>query len=477
MEPSIWRLSAVLPDESTNIASRTRLELHTCNFKPTSPKLGFCYDSSSQNEVDVRESKFEGPTLALMEVERFTNSPCGNLVPFRGVDGRTGKEFDHYAYVADPLSEEPQLSSPTWHAITAAHRSLAKLDQASRQIPRPQLLLSPTLRREAQSTSALEGTYAPLEDVLAADSVADESRSHELQEILNYVEAATGAFSWISDHPKVSLGLLEQCHKILVRGTEADTADAGRIRETPVVIGSMTGSVETARFVPMPPGSGLHSAVGSLIDWIADTNVPRDPLVAAGMAHYQFETLHPFNDGNGRIGRLMVVLQLMIAGLVSQPLLSVSPWFEVRRNEYQDHLAEVSAAGNWDDWIRFFAQGVDASAVDTASRVDRMLAIQQRFVEIVQQSAVRGGVIRDIAEILIGSPWVTVPQLADQFGRTQQAINTAVLKLVDLRILQGPFGNYNRQFVARDVIDALVAPMGDVPGVDEPLRRDRAARA
>lgn len=397
-------------------------------------------------------------------------------MPFRGVDGRTGRPFDHYAFVADPLTDEPELTASTWHAVTSAHRALARLDQASRLIPRPKLLLSPTLRREAQSTSALEGTFAPLEDVLAAESAPDDVVSKELMEILNYVEAAYSAFEWIEDHPSITVGMLEQAHGILVRDTEADTADAGRIRQTPVVIGSPTGTVADARFVPMPPGHGLSSAVQTLIEWIASEDTPRDPLVAAGMAHYQFETLHPFNDGNGRLGRLMIVLQLMTTDLVGQPLLSVSPWFEAHRTAYQEHLASVSATGSWDDWIRFFAQGVEASAIDTAHRVNRLLEVQKRFVELVQDSTSRGGVIRDIAEILIGRPWVMIPKLADEFGRSQQAINTAVMKLVSLGVLSGPFGRYNRQFAARDVLEALTAPMGDVPEVDAPLIRERSAR-
>ena len=120
-----------------------------------------------------------------MDVERFRQSPSGSLVPFRGTDGRTGLPFDHFAYVANGLTDEPLLAPATWHNITAAHRALAKLDQASRQVPSPDLLRAPTLRREAQSTSALEGTFAPLDQVLAAESVPDEPQTHELREVLN----------------------------------------------------------------------------------------------------------------------------------------------------------------------------------------------------------------------------------------------------------------------------------------------------
>jgi len=406
-----------------------------------------------------------------VDVERFKDSPCGALVPFRGTDGRTGLPFDHFAYVADPLGGEPPLAPETWHRVTAAHRALARLDQASRQVPSPVLLRSPTLRREAQSTSALEGTFAPLDQVLAAESVPDESRTLELREVLNYVEAAEGAFQWIATHPRVTVGLLENVHKILVRGTRSDTEDAGRIRHGSVAIGSPTGTVEDARFVPMPPGTALAAAVQQLVDWMSGSG-PRDPLVAAAMTHYQFETLHPFNDGNGRIGRLLIVLQFMVSGLVTEPLLSVSPWFEARRQEYQEHLAEVSASGDWDSWVCFFSRGVEESAVDTARRVDRLLAVQRRYVAALQELGARGAV-RDIAELLIGSPWVTVPRLVSTLRKTHPAVNTAVMKLVELGILTGPFGTRNRHFVAQDVWETLSAPMGRVRDPSDPIRRER----
>lgn len=403
-----------------------------------------------------------------MDVVRFTSSPVGHLVPIRGTDGRTARPYEHVAFVASPLGAEPTLLPATWHAVNGANRALARLDQASRQIPRADLLRGPTLRREAQSTSALEGTFAPLEQVLAADRAGSETLSAEVAEVMNYVDAAGAAFASITAQDRITVGLLESVHGVLVRGTPADTADAGRIRHTQVAIGSANGTLEDARFVPMPPGIELDIAVRDLVDWMNDVSSPREPLVSAAMAHYQFETLHPFNDGNGRIGRLLVVLHLMVAKLVEQPLLSVSPWFEIRRAAYQDHLAEVSATGDWDTWIRFFATGVQASADDTLQRVNRLLAIQQRYVALLQTASIKG-LARDIAEALIADPIVTVPRLVRAFGKTPPSTNQAVMKLVDLGILSGPHGTYNRAFVARDVLAAISAPIGGVPAPDEPL--------
>lgn len=175
------------------------------------------------------------------------------------------------------------------------------------------------------------------------------------------------------------------------------------------------------------------------------------------MTHYQFETLHPFNDGNGRIGRLLIVLQFMVDNLLQEPLLSVSPWFEIRRSEYEDELARVSQTGEWDSWIRFFSQGVEASAIDTARRVNLMLDAQRNYVQILQDSGYRGGVARDIVESLVETPIVRVPALARRFNKTPQGIDTAVKKLLALGIVEGPYGSYGRYYVAREIYRAITA--------------------
>lgn len=404
--------------------------------------------------------------------ERFENSPIGSLVPISGVDGRFNIPYQHVAFVADPLGDEPQLSGLTWHAVARARAALARLDQASRQVPNPRMFLRPTLRREAQSTSALEGTFAPLEQVLAADASDEASRSKELSEVLNYINAATYAYDAIEQGRPLNVGLLESVHAILVRGTDSETNDAGRIRTTPVAIGSPTGSIEDARFVPMPPGTALQVALRDLSRWITEPPFPRDPIVAAAIAHYQFETLHPFNDGNGRIGRLMIVVQFMLDGLVGEPLLSVSPWFEARRSAYQEHLAEVSATGQWDSWVKFFAEGVEASATDVAQRVDRMLSVKARYVELLQEAGAKG-VIRDIVDALIGDQVITVSMMASRFNRTPTATGSAVQRLLELGILAGPFGSYARQYIAQDIFLAITAPAGRVPAPDEPLAAER----
>ena len=392
-----------------------------------------------------------------MDEQRFRTSPTGSLVPINGVDGRTGEPYEHFAFVPEPLTELPSLGSETWMRVARASHALGRLEQGSQLTPTPGLLRAPPLPREAQSTSALEGTYAPLDEVLAAEVLDLNTRSAAMSEVLNYVEAAEIAFSWVVDRP-VTVGLVEHLQSVLVRGTEADTREAGAIRTVPVAIGTRGGSIYDARFVPMPPGSALETGFRDLLDWIDREDVSgRDPVVNAAMAHYQFETLHPFNDGNGRLGRLLIVLQLLRSGTLSEPILSVSPWFEARRERYQDALAAVSADGAWDPWIRFFAEGIEQSALDASARMADLLELLAVHRDRIRSAGARG-VVLDIADLLVGTPFVTVPFLAAQTGKTYQAASNAVNRLVELGILQEVEQRGTRVFRATEVLRITARP-------------------
>lgn len=403
-----------------------------------------------------------------MDAERFANSPVGRLERIRNTDGRTGREYDHVAFVPDPLIEEPALSGPTWRTVSRAGHALGRLLQAGRQVPQPGLLRRPTLRREAQSTSALEGTFAPLEDVLAADAGDVGPRSAELIEVLNYVATAEFAFGALEDRARLGVDMVEDMQGRLARGTPAETEQAGHVRRIQVAIGDAGGSIETARYVPPPPGAELERSLRDMLDWANESRrVGRDPVVAAAMAHYQFEALHPFNDGNGRIGRLLVVLHLMQAGALEDPLLSISPWFEQRRRDYQDRLLEVSATGDWDGWIRFFAEGIEASALDTAARVDRLLRIQEDYANTLREAGA-SGLIRDLAESLIAFPYVDVSRTAARLNSSYPTVNKAVARLVELRVLRERTGrSYGRVFEAHAVVAVLTARDVAPPGAGD----------
>ena len=330
-------------------------------------------------------------------------SPVGTLVPIAGTDGRNGQPYEYFAFLAEDLRSNVELASATWTVIARAEVALGRLDQAARQVPEPALLRRPILRREAQSTSALEGTFAPLEEILESEPEDRGRLSVDVREILNYVVAAEYGFEWVEERP-LTVGLLEELQRTLVVGTRAGAySDAGRVRNRHVFIGARDRNIEQARFVPAPFGDQLVSGLESLLQWVNNPPEHLSPVVQAAMAHYQFETLHPFSDGNGRIGRLLIVLQLMRLGVLRHPMLVVSPWFEERREQYQDGLLNLSKTGEWEPWIWFFATGVEAAATRTHSRVDQLLAWQAQALSRAREGRA-SGVAERLAGQLIGAP-------------------------------------------------------------------------
>jgi Fic family protein len=389
-----------------------------------------------------------------VDLEALSRSPIGQLVPISGTDGRSGEHYQYSAYLANPLPDQVDLSSPTWTAVARAEAELARLDQAARQIPEPGLLRRPALRREAQSTSALEGTYAPLEDVLESDLEERGQLSLAMREILNYVVAAEEAFGWILER-RLTTGLIESLQRILVQGTPGEYSDAGRVRDRHVFIGPRDAPIAAARFVPAPFGDQLKSGFEAWNEW---TNAPHEdmpPVVQASLAHYQFETLHPFSDGNGRIGRLLIVLQLMRLGVLRHPILVVSPWFEARRSEYQDALLALSVTGDWDRWVRFFATGVGSSAETTHRRVDSLLSWQEQTLQRIREAGV-SGVAERVAADLIGAPILRASQVASRHQVSHQGAMNALRRLAELGIVEERVRNGRISFTASEVV-ALIS--------------------
>jgi Fic family protein len=368
-----------------------------------------------------------------MDTNRLSQSPIGRLVPVVGPDPATHEMVEGQAFLPSRLPTELTLSTGTWNTINAATAALARLDGAARLIPRPALLRRPTLRREAQSTSALEGTYAPFTDVLAADRDDRRHMTAELREVLNFEEMAELAFSWPEERA-LNLSMLGELQSTLVKGTAGKLADAGGLRDRIVVIGSPGRPLEEARFVPPPPGDQLRAEVEALLGWIADP--PQLPtVVQAAMAHYQFESLHPYSDGNGRLGRLLIIVQLLRGAVIREPLLVVSPWFEQRRAAYQDELLALSCDGEWDRWIAFFAEGVAASAASSQTKVEDLVALQQRLRGDVQRAGKRGAAER-LAADLVGDPYLRGREVADRYNLSRQGALSAIRTLVDLEILE-----------------------------------------
>lgn len=388
---------------------------------------------------------------------RLSASPIGRVVPITGPDPATHEMIVGSAYLPARLPQDLTLSTNTWTTVNAATAALARLDGAARLVPDPQVLRRAALRREAQSTSALEGTYAPFADVLAADRDDDVHLTAELREVLNFETMAELAFSWPEQRP-LTLGMLGELQQALVRGTRGQLSDAGGLRDRIVIIGASGRGFADARFVPPPPGDQLRAGVDGLLEWIESP--PELPIVVqAAMTHYQFESLHPYSDGNGRLGRLLVIVQLLRGALIREPLLVVSPWFEQRRGQYQHDLLELSYHGNWNDWIAFFAEGVAASAAASQRKVERLVEMQGELRSRVQEAGKRG-VAERLAADLIGRPYVRRADVRERYSLSGQGAFNAINTLVQLGILEPAPAGLSRGgqlYVANDVVRTLSA--------------------
>jgi hypothetical protein len=271
-----------------------------------------------------------------VDVGALRASPIGQLVPISGTDWRTGSSYQHFAYVPDPLPDAVALADTTWTAVRAAGDKLQRLNLTARAFG---------------------------EGVIAHDTVAS---------LFEHGAAAAPALDWSHGKP-LTVGLVHRLQAALVHGRRGDSGDAGRLRRGDVFLGSQAGPIQRSRFVPALHGPRLAGAFEHWIQWLNRTDSCLSPVVQAGLAHYQFETLHPYSDGNGRVGRLAIVLALVRRGVLRYPILAVSPWLDGRKADYQDGLLELSRTGDWDPWLAFFATAVGGAADATQQRLQGLL--------------------------------------------------------------------------------------------------------
>lgn len=386
-----------------------------------------------------------------MDVELMRGSPIGRVVPVRVYDARDGETYDHFAYIPDPLPATVDLTPPSWKVIADAQTAIGRLDGAVSELPNPMLLVRPLIRREAVSTSALEGTYSEIDELLGAE-VSREELQGDVREVMNYVSAAEAGIAMLSERP-VSTNMIHRLHGILLRGVRGDSGETGRIRSGQNWIGPRECRITESTFVP-PPAEELVEGLSEWEKWIHnDDDLPL--LLRAALGHYQFETLHPYTDGNGRLGRLIIVLQLIGEAMMSHHMMTISPYFERRRDEYMRHLRAVTATGDYEPWIQFFCEGLRESAVHGLTRIRRFQDMRATAVQRLRDDNLRGLAIQ-IAEDLIGYPVLTVPQVEERYGVSYQAANKAVKKLVQRGILSETTGKtYGRLFAAEEFLKML----------------------
>lgn len=359
------------------------------------------------------------------------------------------------AYVPAPLPPTVAWSAGLAAGLSAADRAVGRLAGEGRRLPNPHLLIRPFVRREAVLSSRIEGTQATLGELLASEAGAAVERSPEdLREVGNYVAALEYGVDRLCKLP-LSLRLVRELHERLMRGVRGDAATPGEFRRSQNWIGPAGCTLAEASFVPPPP-ERLMDCLGAWEKFLHDDSLP--PLVHAALAHSQFEAIHPFLDGNGRVGRLLITLLLVEKGVLPSPLLYLSAWFEATRPEYYARLSGVTERGEWEEWLAYFLAGAAGQAEDALGRIQRIDALLSHWRGKLARSPSR---MPDKAiDLFAENPFWTVKKLAGRldvaFTTAQRAIDQ--LESADIVALAGE-GKRNRVYRA----GALLAILEDPP--------------
>ena len=355
------------------------------------------------------------------------------------------------AFVPAPLPPPLAWDERLAVRLSAADRAIGRLAGEGRRLPNPPLLMRPFLRKEAVLSSRIEGTQATLGELLAAEAGAPVERSPaDLREVGNYVTALEYGLERLDTLP-LSLRLVRELHERLMRGVRGDVATPGEFRRSQNWIGPPGCTLNDATYVPPPP-SELMACLAAWERFLYDEALP--PLVHAALAHSQFEAVHPFLDGNGRVGRLLITLLLVQRGIIPSPLFYLSAYFEATREEYYARLLGVTERGEWEEWLTYFLTGVVLQADDAVDRIQRIDDLFSRWKQGLArgQSRLPGLALDLFAE----NPFWTVGGVS---GRLEVAFTTAQRAIDRLEIAgivaQVGEARRNRVYCASAVLDVL----------------------
>lgn len=340
------------------------------------------------------------------------------------------------AFIPEPLPPRPpvELGGALQKLLSQADLALGRLDGSIQTLPNPDLFVLMYVRKEAVLSSQIEGTQSSLQDLLAAEAdLSTPGSPKDVDEVVNYIAAMNHGLARLPELP-VSVRLIREIHeKLLARG-RGSRLTPGELRRTQNWIGPGGASLSDATFVPPPPDV-VPQALGDLEAFLhGKSDLPL--LVKIGLAHAQFETIHPFLDGNGRVGRLLITFLLCESGVLQKPVLYLSHYLKRHRQTYYELLQATRDRGAWEDWLAFFLRGVaevSAQAVETARRI---LALREEHRNLIAEKLPRtGGTGHKVLEHLHRRPIVSVDQVAELTGTTYVAANVLVRRLAEAGIL------------------------------------------
>jgi Fic family protein len=354
------------------------------------------------------------------------------------------------AFVPHPLPPKPPLSiSPSVNELLYdAHVALGRLDTVTALLPDSSHFLYSYVRKEAVLSSQIEGTQSTLSDLLLYE--ADELPGvplGDVSEVSNYVAALEHGMARLGEGFPLSNRLLREIHGVLLRDGRGAEKDPGEFRRSQNWLGGTRPG--NARYVP-PPASEVQPCMGALEAWLHDEPDRTPPLLKAALSHVQFETIHPFLDGNGRVGRLLVTLVLQVEGVLHQPLLYLSLYLKQRRDEYYALLDLVRTEGDWESWLAFFATGVRETATESVQTVQRLTALFRADAERIRAIGRAGASALRLHEVLQARPVASANQLAARSSLSTPTVYTALESLVSLGIVRELTGRVRGRVFAYD---------------------------
>jgi len=357
----------------------------------------------------------------------------------RGKERRAGRYITqttgYRAFIPDPLSSDfPLRITPDLQVLlSAADRAIGRLDAATELLPNPDLFVAMYVRREAVFSSQIEGTQASLVDLLEFEAeAARKGTKGDVQEVVNYVKAMNYGLERLRDLP-LSLRLIREIHAQLLAGVRGGHCDIGEFRCTQNWVGPPGCLLADAVFVPPPPQE-VVPAMGHLERFLHD-DAPMPPLIKCGLAHAQFETIHPFIDGNGRMGRLLITFLLCWREVLRRPLLYISDYFKRQRQEYYDALQRVRDHDDWEGWIGFFLEGVRAVSLEAAETARKIQSLRDEHRDLIGRKITGTAAGFVLLDHLFQLPMVTVNQVAKIIDRTYPVANNLVENFIQLGLL------------------------------------------
>ncbi len=362
-------------------------------------------------------------------------------------------EMAYKSFVPASLPPNPaiELDSATIELLVKANKQITLLEGIAKHIPNVSLFVSMYVRKEALMSSQIEGTQATLEDVL--DPLLEENTNRPVGDVINYIKATDFAIKRLKELPLCNR-LIKEAHEVLMSGVRGQDKNPGEFRHSQNWIGAVGSTLQNASFIPPSP-EDMIKAMSELEKYI-NSDEELDVLIRAALIHYQFETIHPFLDGNGRIGRLLITLFLMEQNVLTTPALYISYFLKKNRIEYYDRMTEVRTKDNYEQWIKFFLQAFYESAKDATETIDKLNALHDKNIAVIEKLGRSAKTAIRLFTYLETNPIIDIQKTAKDLGIAFNTISSAVKNLCAIGVLeQTSMQSRNRTFAYKEYLDIL----------------------